>query len=151
MLRSKKIKPVVKLAGHREKHAARELNQSRESHALLQKRLSDLQQHRQHYASQLEKKARKGMNAMEFNRAQTFLSQIDTAIEQQRQHLASSQEVVNVKTAGWKSDKMKQRVMQNVSTRIEKEESTLREKNEQREVDDMIGLRFFKQQKPLDP
>ncbi|HFB66975.1 MAG TPA: flagellar export protein FliJ [Aeromonadales bacterium] len=151
MLRSKKMKPVVKLAGHREKNAARELNQSRESHALQQKRLFDLQQHRQNYAKQIETKARKGMNAMEFARAQAFLAQIDTAIEQQRQHLVSSQEVVNVKTAGWKTDKMKQRVMQNVTTRIEKEESSLREKKDQREVDDIIGLRFFKQQKPLDP
>ncbi len=149
MLRSKKLKPIVKLAGHREKSSARELHQSRESHALVQKRLDDLQLHRDNYAIILQEKAKKGINAAEFSRSQVFLAQIDEAIRQQKHILSSAQENLNHKTAGWKTSKMKQRVMENVTTRIEKEELNFREKNEQKELDDMVGLRFFKQQKPL--
>ncbi len=148
MLRSKKLKPVIKLAGHREKQAARILSQSRQSHAELKNGLIDLERHRKSYARQLEARARKGMNAIAFRQAQKFLTQIDTAIEQQKQNLYCSQQVVKTKTAGWKTDKMKQRMMQNVNARIEKEELNVREKRAQRDLDDRVGRGFYQKTKP---
>jgi len=149
MLRSKKMKPVVKLAGHREQKSAKVLVQSKESLTQLENKLQTLMQHRDAYTLNLHEKAKKGIKAADYSRSQSFLSQIEEAIKQQQQLIRDSQATFNDNKAHWRNAKVKQQVMENVESRLLNEEKQNRNKENQKETDDLTSLRFLNKKAPL--
>lgn len=149
MLRSKKLKPVVKLAGHREQKSAKKLGQSKASLQQLQNKLQTLINHRDNYATNLQQKASTGMKAAEYARSQSFLAQIEDAIHQQKQLINASRMVVDDNKANWRTAKVKQQAIEKVESRLKKDEDQIREKQGQKEQDDLTNTRFFNNKSSL--
>ncbi len=147
MSRSERLKPVVKLAGHREKESATALAKARASLLSTQKRLQDLLDYRKSYSQMLQTKGQKRISASELCRYQSFLSQLDDATLQQQNLVIEAENAVEEHINGWKKTKMKHKIIGNVSQKIQKSEQTLKEKSQQKQIDDQTSLRFFNNQK----
>ncbi len=141
--RSDRLKPVVKLAGHREKTSAKVLGEARSQHSAHKNQLQDLLEYRESYAELLQNKAQQGISSSEFCIYQNFLFQLDNAIEQQKMTLNQSNQTVKENVKGWKTQHQKQQAMENMNQRIIKQESKADDKKQQKIADDEVNQRSF--------
>ncbi len=143
MHKSERLKPVVKLANHKEKESARALAKAREQLQAAIKKMQDLNDYRDSYAQMLHSKGKTSISANELRRYQIFLSQLDEAIKQQEVSILEAENVVNSNIAGWKEKKMRHQIIGKVTNKIQKEELISEEKRQQKQIDDQTSLRFF--------
>ncbi len=137
--RSDRLKPVVKLAEHREKKSAKILGQSRSNHSAQKNQLKDLLEYRESYALMLQQKAQQGISSGDFCLYQNFLEQLDQAIIKQKQTLSESSETIKNSVKGWKNQHQKQQAMEKMTHKLKQQEHKIYEKKQQREADDAVN------------
>jgi len=145
--RSKRLQPVVKLAGHREKTSAKALGKARTQHSANQNQLQDLLEYRESYAALLQNKAEQGISSGDFCLYQNFLIQLDNAISQQKLTLSQSNETIKQNVKGWKTHHIKQQAMENMNQKILGRERQAADKSQQRQVDDELNQRNFSKER----
>lgn len=142
MSRSKRLAIVEKLAKQREDQAAAALAQVRAQVAQEQARLGELHSYQQEYAQYLTKQGEKGISMQQWHRTQHFIDQLAGLADRQQSTIASWQQREQQLLETWRQ--LHQR-RQNIAQYIEQisiEEAIAADKAEQKQIDELITLRF---------
>jgi flagellar FliJ protein len=134
--RSKRLKPVVKLAASKERDAAVLLAECQRRRNEQLQRLDDLITYRQEYLQRLQTAGSEGMEASQFQDYRLFLERLDTAVRQQRELVAEMEADFEKKKGDWFHKRGKTKVLESVVSRYRQEETRQQARREQDEADD---------------
>ncbi|PIP79946.1 MAG: flagellar export protein FliJ [Gammaproteobacteria bacterium CG22_combo_CG10-13_8_21_14_all_40_8] len=148
MSRTERLKPVVKLAGHKEKESASALAKAQDKLLQAQKRLQDIIDYRLNYSEMLQEKGKKSISANELCRYQSFFAQLDSALIQQQNAVQQAEFSVQEHINSWTKSKRKHQMIGKISQQIQQTEQIAKDKNEQKQMDDQASLQFFNKNKP---
>lgn len=141
MTRSERLQPVARLAGKQEQTAARALGEARQSQFNEEQRLLELQNYRQEYVADFQRRGRAGLNGVELQQFQQFLNQLDRAIEQQQQRIHGAVAQVEQRTGQWQQRATKAKAISNAVGNLQQTELRQNEKREQAVQDDRSAQR----------
>ena len=136
MKTSQKLRPVVRVAHHQERNAARQLGDRMRHVELQQKQLDELLVYRADYAKSFAEATAKGLSVVQLRDYQLFLSRLDTAIDQQKQQLADSQKNCDTSKVSWQDASGRHKMIDKVVERRQQSEQQQQQGKEQREADD---------------
>ncbi len=136
MKKSKRLKPVVRVAESREQQAARALGTAQTRLAQAQQQLQELQCYRDDYRQGFQQAGAAGMGAAQLADYQQFLHKLGQAIEQQGQQIAQATQEVEAKRALWFASRGKVRMLDTVVARYQAIEEQQAARQEQREQDE---------------
>lgn len=134
LLRSRRLKPIVRIADHREQTAAREFGRVQEVLVAQETRLAELRAWWQEYADGLDKQPGKGSGLMREGRL--FLAQLNNAIERQRGVVEHARRDLEAARARWLASRMDHEALEKVVARSQEEEGRQARRSEQREQDE---------------
>lgn len=136
MKRSKRMKPVVRVAENREQQAARALGAAQGRLAQAQQQLAELQHYRDDYRQRFQQAGATGMGAAQLADYQQFLHKLGLAIEQQSQQVAQARREVETRRTQWFTSRGKVRMLDTVVARYRAIEEQQAARQEQREQDE---------------
>ena len=136
MKRSKRLKPVVRVAESREQQAARALGAAQARLAQAQQQLAELQRYRDDYRQGFQQAGATGMGAAQLADYQQFLHKLGQAIEQQAQQVVQATQEAEAKRAQWFTSRGKVRMLDTVVARYQAIEQQQASRQEQREQDE---------------
>ena len=142
MKRSNRIRPLKHLASRHEQQAARTLGESKKSLTDQQARLNELYAYRSEYQNRFQTEGSAGMMGTQLLAYQSFIQQLDQAIEQQKIQLVEAQQACMNETRHWQEKHMKTEVFNKTIQRFETQEKIQADKKVQREMDDYVNARF---------
>ena len=140
--RSKRIKPIHRLAANNEQEAARELGSALRQLEQGRDQLSQLQEYRREYLKQFSAQGSSGMNGAQLRDYQRFLDNIDRAINDQKQHIQVAEQACTVRKQEWQTRHQRSQVLENAINRFKNDELKETDKREQRELDDSLTSRL---------
>ncbi len=136
MKKSRRLKPVVRVAEGREQQAARALGAARVRLGQVQQQLEELRRYHDDYRQRFQQAGATGMGAVQLADYQQFLHKLGQAIEQQGQQVAQARQEAEAKRALWFASRGKVRMLDTVVARyraIEEQQVLRREQREQDE------------------
>lgn len=136
MTKSKRLKPLAKLAKNGEDTAARALGECQQRFNEQQSRLDDLKSYRHDYVMQLKNASRSGLESGAMQRYQQFLAKIDEAIALQGQLVERTRQEYEEKNKQWSAARTKHKALDKAVTRHRTSELRQRERREQRQNDE---------------
>lgn len=136
MTRSKRMNPVVKVAEHREKDAARRLGQTQERLQQQQARLQELVGYRDEYNLKFQQTCGAGVDVKQLQEYRMFLSRLNDAIAQQHRTIASAEREVEQARAGWLRTRSRSQALDKVRDRFIDAERRDAERREQADSDE---------------
>lgn len=136
MKRSKRLKPVVRVAEGREQQAARALGAAQVRLGQAQQQLAELQHYRDDYWQRFQQAGATGMGAAQLEDYQQFLHKLAQAIEQQGQQIVQATQEVGAKRALWFASRGKVRMLDTVIARYQAVEEQQLARQEQQEQDE---------------
>jgi len=136
MKRSKRLKPVVRVAESREQQAARALGVAQARLTQARQQLAELQHYRDDYRQRFQQAGATGMGATQLADYQQFLHKLGQAIEQQAQQVAQASREAEAKRALWFTSRGKVRMLDTVVARYQAVEERQAARQEQREQDE---------------
>lgn len=139
MNKSKRFKPIVKLAQSREKEAAKVLGQSQQVLSAQEIRLSELKMYRAEYVESLHSAGGQGMSIEQMRNYRSFLDNLEKAIEQQEHVVNQAVSLVDKDKSDWVNSLSRRKVLDKVVDKYKGEEQRHMDKAEQRETDDRTG------------
>lgn len=138
MTRSKRMQPMVRMAEHREREAARVLGESRRHLEHHEGRLAELIAYRDEYTDRYRDCSGGGMGAMRLNEYRVFLERLNQAIEQQREAVEQARIDCEQRRQGWLASRTRTQALGKAVERFHQEERRERGRREQREQDDRV-------------
>ena len=138
MKTSQTLAPVVKVARHRERDAARQMGDRMRHFEQQQKQLQELVSYREEYANSFIDVTKAGLSAVQLREYQLFLGRLDIAIEQQKQQLESSRKNCETSQENWRGADGRHKMMNKVVQRRAQVEGQQQQDKEQRESDDRL-------------
>lgn len=141
MNRSRRMEPVVRVAGRREEDAARDLAQQREVLARHESQLRELHAYRTEYLERLRGQSGGGVNASRLQDYRVFLDKLDTAIGQQERIVAHQRREVDRFQQRWMDLRTRCNAMDKAVERIRREERREAERREQQASDEHASQR----------
>lgn len=145
MMRSERLQPVARLADKQERSAAQALGEARQTQTSEEQRLRELQAYRLEYIADFQRRGRSGLNGVELQQFQQFLSQLDRAIEQQQQRIHGAVAQVEQRTGQWQQRASKAKAIGNVVGSLQQSENRQADKREQAVQDDRSAQRMHQQ------
>ena len=139
--RSKRMKPIHRLAENNEQEAARELGGALRQLEQQRSQLTQLHAYRQEYMQQFSRQGCAGMNGAQLRDYQSFLENIDRAIHDQQQRILHAEKACSLKKQEWQTRHQRSQVLENAISRFEKDELKQADKRVQRELEDSINAR----------
>lgn len=136
MKKSKRLDPVVRIAGTREKEAARLLGECQQRLSKHEQRLIELIGYRKQYSEQFYRLGSAGVPAQKVNEYKTFLARLGEGIEQQKQRLVQTRRELEQKKRDWLIARGKIQAMNKVVDRHVERENYEAARKEQKETDD---------------
>lgn len=136
MKKSRRLKPVVRVAEGREQQAARALGVAQARLGQVQQQQEELQRYRDDYRQRFQQAGAVGMGAVQLEDYQQFLHKLEQAIEQQGQQVALATQEVEAKRVLWFASRGKVRMLDTVVARYEAIEEQQVARREQREQDE---------------
>lgn len=136
MKKSKRFKPVVRVAEAREKQAASALGEAQAHLQSQLARLEELQNYQIDYLQRLQATARQGITASRMQDFQRFLENLKVAIKQQETLVQIANRSLELKKQHWFENRGKLKSYDNVMERYITEENTQQNKREQIETDE---------------
>ena len=130
------LKPVVQLAKHRERGAARQLGMTMMKTQQQQKQLDDLIAYRQQYTQGLQTEAAAGVSVVRVRDYHLFLNRLDDAINQQKQQLLNSHKDCENSKSHWQGAYGHSKMIDQIVDARKNIEMKKKDKSEQREMDD---------------
>ncbi len=138
MKASENLRPVVKVARHQERDAARQMGNRMRHFEQQKKQLDELMAYRDEYAKCFMNATKTGLSVVQLRDYQLFLGRLETAIEQQKQQLANSQKNCETSKTHWQGANGRHKMINKVVERREKAEQQQLQDKEQRESDDRL-------------
>ena len=136
MKKSRRLKPVVRVAEGREQQAARALGVAQARLGQVQQQQEELQRYRDDYRQRFQQAGAVGMGAVQLDDYQQFLHKLEQAIEQQGQQVALATQEVEAKRVLWFASRGKVRMLDTVVARYQAIEEQQVARREQREQDE---------------
>lgn len=137
MTKSKRMKPVVRIAETHEQDAAREMGKCRENLDFQIKRLEELESYRGEYSNRLV--GTSGLDALKLQEFQLFMSKLDEAIRQQKIIVEEAGKQCDVSRGNWIDKRTRTQALNKVVERYQAEETREQLRREQREQDEHAG------------
>lgn len=143
--KSTRFQPVQQLAEDRAKTATEAMITARNEHDLHKQKLTDLMRYRNDYHTELQNKAKTGMSANQLQQYQTFIAQLDKAIQQQQQQVSLTKVALQDKQASWQDKNSHKKAINNAVGKIQQQEQLAESSREQNELDEHnIQVRYRK-------
>ncbi len=136
MARSKRFKPIVKLAHNTERDAARALGEALGQLDACTQQLTQLFVYREEYNQRLHTSGTQGMSAQTLNEYRQFMVRLDEAIESQQKAIEQARNNLHEKKQFWFSKRGRSKALDKVLDRYLKDERRQRERSLQKEQDD---------------
>jgi flagellar FliJ protein len=136
MKKSKRIKPIIRIAESKEQHAAIELGRAQNQLQEQFNRLQDLLNYQQEYCARYEETGRSGVSIHKLQSFRSFLDKLEVAIEQQKQAVKLAEELVQKRKQQWFASRDKVKMYNKVSSNFVKAETKQEEKQEQKDTDE---------------
>lgn len=136
MTKSKRFKPIAKLADSKEQHAAQILGKSQQILNTHQQRLTELKTYRAEYVDGYMLAGGQGMSIDHMRNYRFFLENLDKAIAQQEAVVAESSQLMNQDKSQWFDSLSRKKVLDKVIDKYKHQERKEGAKKEQREIDD---------------
>jgi len=134
--RSKRFMPIQRIARHGEDQAAQQLGKSRKALTEQEMRLQELVAYREEYAQQFHLTGQGGLDGRQLQSYQSFLSQLDIAIEQQKQQIIQAQQNCEDHRHDWQKKHTHSEVLDSAVKRIKVQEQRTERRQEQRNSDE---------------
>lgn len=138
MTKSKRFKPIAKLAASREQEAAKVLGKSQQVLTAQELRLAELKTYRSEYVESYMSAGGKGISVDQMRNYQVFLVNLDKAISQQEILVNNTTNEVGKDKTQWFETLSRKKVMNKVVDKFKHEELRSASKSEQREMDDRV-------------
>ena len=134
--RSRRFQPIQRLAKHGEDHAAQQLGQAQTTLNDQEQRLQDLISYRDEYAQQFHRDGQTGLDGRQLQAYQSFLHQLNNAIEQQKLQIVEAQQQCNERRDDWRQRRQHSEVLDSAVKRIKTQEQDVERRQEQRNSDE---------------
>lgn len=141
MTRSKRLRPIARLAADRERQAARELAATLQEFDARLERLHELGAYREEYARRFKAASEQGLDAGRLRDFRSFLSRLDEAIVQQERLVAAARREWEACTVRWQGTRSRTRMLDKVMERLRREEERVARRREQGESDERAQRR----------
>ena len=138
MRKSKRMKPVAKVAESRERTAARVLSEQRRVLAEAEAKLAELLGYRDEYAKKLEFSGGAAIDARRMYDFRVFLSRLNEAIIHQQHRVEHSRMEYETRRHQWYATRTKIRAVDKIIERYRGDEARASERRDQVEADDRI-------------
>jgi flagellar FliJ protein len=136
MKRSKRFKPVVKVAENHEQEAARVLGSAQTALTQAQQRLGELKQYREEYISRFHTTGAVGMSAAQMVDYRAFLAKLDQAIVEQERVVEQAAAHVEQQRQEWFARRGKVKMLDTVVARYQADERRDADRKEQGDQDE---------------
>lgn len=136
MTRSKRMKPVVKVAEGREQAAARVMGEAQRRLSEQEQKLEELISYRAQYTEQFQISGGAGLGAARLQDYRVFLSRLNQAIEQQHQRIEHCQQDCERQRSHWMATRTRSQALDKVVERYQREERRADDRREQRDSDE---------------
>lgn len=136
MTRSKRMNPVLRVAEHREKDAARRLGQTQQRLQQQQARLQELIGYRDEYNQKFQQTCSAGVDVKQLQEYRLFLSRLNDAIAHQQRVIANAEREVEQARAGWLRTRTRSQALDKVRDRFIEAERREADRREQADSDE---------------
>jgi flagellar protein FliJ len=146
MARSKRLKPIKKLAQNKEKTAAKELGHALDllKHELT--KLEQLKQYRIEYLEQMQIKVKLGVTGAVLQQYNEFLNKLDLAIKQQDNISLQYESQLAQTKEQWQNKRSEAKAISQVMDKMALKERQLKDKREANQNDEMSTQAFLRRQ-----
>lgn len=141
MVRSKRIKPIVKMAHNTERDAARALGEALGYLDENVKQLNLLFSYREEYNQKLQASGSEGMTGQALNEYRQFMAKIADAIENQQKAIDQARQDLEQKKQFWFAKRGRSKALDKVLDRYLEDERRQLERRQQKELDDRAGVK----------
>lgn len=136
MTKSKRLEPVTRVAGQRERQAAVEMAEFRRFLEAQQTKLDELNAYRNDYARRFEEIGRGGLDAARMADFRRILARLGEAIGYQEQRLAGLYKEYEQVRRRWTDTRTRAAALDKVMARYRQEERRATDRREQGETDE---------------
>ncbi len=136
MVRSKRLRPVQRVAVSNEQTAARELGDCRRSVHKQEQRLEELCGYHDEYLQRFNSAARSGMSSTQLQEYRAFLSKLELAIKEQELIVLAKRSECSGQKEVWQQKRVRTQALGKVVNRYQQEERKDADVREQKESDD---------------
>lgn len=141
-MRAKKLKPVIDYSQSQENDAAKKLSTSQDSLGAAEKRLDELIQYRNEYATMFGRLCGVGANATRMQDFRSFLDKLDVAIAQQRYKVEMAKFEHDIHKSEWLGKHRRRRALDKVAQRYDNEDRRQQQQREQKESDEAVSRAY---------
>ncbi|WP_196158019.1 flagellar export protein FliJ [Reinekea sp. G2M2-21] len=142
MSRAGRLEIVIRLAKQREDQASQALAQVRNQIELEEKRLEELQQYQQEYRGYLNQQGAEGISMQQWRRTQGFIDQLEDLSSRQQQTIMSWRQREQQVLDKWRELYQRRKNIAQYIDKISMEEAIAADKQEQKQIDELINQRF---------
>ncbi len=130
------MQPIARLAGERERNAARELAASRRELEAHRGRFQELCGYRDEYARRLHEAGVQGIDAAQLRDYRSFLARLHEAIAEQERLVLAAQRDWEACMARWQGTRTRTKALDKVVERLQHDEDRRERRREQGESDE---------------
>jgi len=141
MTKSKRFKPIGKLADSKEQHKAQILSKSKQALSDSEQRLNELKIYRAEYVESYTTAGQQGMSVVNVRNYRLFLDNLDKAITQQEATVAELSQLMNQDKSQWLASLSRKKIMDKVIGKFKQQELKDDARKEQREIDDRAPVK----------
>ena len=136
MTKSKRLKPIIKIAEEREQEAVKVFVELQNMLQTKQAKLDELLQYKEEYQKKFTSSDSGSRSAFQFNDYLAFLRRLDIIIAEQRRVITQVEQEVAVKRQEWLKKREKTQALGKAAERYQNEERALIDKKEQKDADE---------------
>ncbi len=136
MVKSRRLRPVQRVAVSKEQTAARKLDDCRRRVQQQEQRLDELRRYHDEYIERFNSSARSGMSATQLQEYRAFLSKLEMAIKEQELIVLEQRSECSGHKENWQQKRVRTQALGKVVDRYQKEERREVDVREQKESDD---------------
>lgn len=133
------LQPLVNLAEHQNKSAARKLGQLNRQQQIAQQKLDTLLGYRRDYQDKLQKATQNGMSPVELRNFEQFIQKINDAINQQIRVVEQSKASTQIGRNEFDTTRHKVKSLDTLKERHIETQKKAAEKSEQKALDEHAG------------
>lgn len=141
MTRTDRLRPVVQHTDKREQEALQEVAKYQGMLEIEESRLEELRQYKVEYLNDQQQDMRV-YSALELQELNRFLDQLDETIARQEVVIGQRRDELEKRRTIWKAVRVEAKAMQKAVEKLQRQETRVRDRNEQKELDDITQTNF---------
>ena len=136
MTKSKRLKPIIKIAAEREQLAVKQFLEVQRVHQEREARLAELMSYKEEYQSKFFSSDNTSRSVYQFNDYRAFLQKLDLTIGEQKKLVVASESELQAKREIWLKQREKAQALEKAVERFVDEERAEENKREQNDTDE---------------